>query len=340
MISLSPARLPRRSPALRLFLLMLALASSSAASAEDAKKFAIVIHGGAGDPASLTEDDKRHHDESLRKALEVGRKILAEDGAALDAVEQVIRTLEDDPFYNAGKGAVFNREGKHELDASIMDGKSKQAGAVAGVSTVKNPISLARLVMTQTRHVLLAGEGAERFADEMRDRPQIERVKNDYFDTDAARQEWQEALQKESARKPVSPHMGTVGCVVLDRHGNLAAGTSTGGLTNKKWGRVGDSPIVGAGTYADNATCGVSCTGTGEYFIRASAAFHVAALMQYKQQSVEEGVRDVIDRVLPANTGGMIALDRHGRIATRCNTPGMVRAWIDAEGKFEVRLGK
>jgi beta-aspartyl-peptidase (threonine type) len=320
--------------------LVIFVALVDSGQADDARKFAIVIHGGAGDPAKLTAADKRQHDESLRKALEVGRKILAGDGTALDAVEQSIRTLEDDPFYNAGRGAVFNREGKHELDASLMDGKTRQAGAVAGVTTVKNPISLARLVMIETRHVLLAGEGAEKFADEMRDRPQIERVKNDYFDTDAARKEWQETLDKEKAKKQSKPHMGTVGCVALDRHGNLAAGTSTGGLTNKKWGRVGDSPIIGAGTYADNATCGVSCTGTGEYFIRASAAFHVAALMSYKELPLKASVREVIEKVLPANVGGMIALDRQGNIATHCNTPGMVRAWIDGEGRVEVRLGK
>jgi beta-aspartyl-peptidase (threonine type) len=302
--------------------------------------FALVIHGGAGvEPDKLTDEQVRHHDQSLRRALEVGRKILAKDGTSLEAVEQVIRTLEDDPFYNAGRGAVFNSQGEHELDASIMEGKTRQAGAVAGVRTVKNPISLARLVMTETRHVLLAGEGAEKFADQMRDRPQIERVKNDYFDTDAARQEWREALDKQR-RRDAKSHQGTVGCVALDRHGNLAAGTSTGGLTNKKWGRIGDSPIVGAGTYADNATCGVSCTGTGEYFIRNSAAFHVAALMQYKELSLEKSVRHVIDRVLEPDTGGMIALDRAGNIARACNTPGMASAWFDTSGKVEVKLGK
>ena len=297
--------------------------------------FALVIHGGAGiHPEKLTAEVERANNESLHAALEVGRKILAKDGTALDAVEQTIRALEDDPLYNAGRGAVLNHEGQHELDASIMDGKSKQAGAVAGLTTVKNPISLARLVMTETRHVLLAGSGAEKFADEMK----VARVKNSDFTTEKARAEWLQALEKEKLRLEVKPHMGTVGCVALDRHGNLAAGTSTGGLTNKKWGRIGDSPIIGAGTYADNATCGVSCTGTGEYFIRNSAAFHVAALMAYKELPLEASVRRVIDDVLEPDTGGLIALDRQGNIVTRCNTPGMARAWIDTTGEVVVKL--
>jgi len=292
-------------------------------------KFALAIHGGAGvDPEKLTAAEQQEVCTSLRKALEVGRKVLEKNGTALDAVEQTIRVLEEDPLYNAGRGAVLNHEGRHELDASIMDGKSKLAGAVASVTTVKNPISLARLVMTETRHVLLAGEGAEKFADEMK----VERVKNDYFTTEAARKELEEALKKEK------PHLGTVGCVALDRHGNLAAGTSTGGLVNKKWGRIGDSPIIGAGTYADNAACAVSCTGAGEFFIRNSAAFHVAALMAYKELTLEAAVRQVIDKVLEPGTGGMIAVDREGNIVARCNTPGMSRAWIDGEGQVVIRL--
>jgi beta-aspartyl-peptidase (threonine type) len=217
-----------------------------------------------------------------------------------------------------------------------MDGATKKAGAVAGVITVKNPISLARLVMTETRHVLLVAEGAEKFADEQK----VERVDNSWFTTEQRRREWQQALEKEKKGQASRPSMGTVGCVALDSAGNLAAGTSTGGLTNKKFGRVGDSPIIGAGTYAENATCGVSCTGTGEYFIRSSAAFHVAALMQYKELPLDDAVRHVIEKVLPTDTGGMIALDRHGRVSAHFNTAGLAHAWIDGEGRSEVKLGK
>lgn len=313
------------------------LSRSAIAGDGPLKPFALALHGGAGiDPAKLTAAETRAYEDSLRRALEVGRKILANGGSALDCVEETIRALEDDPLFNAGKGAVLNHERQHELDASIMDGKSRQAGAVAGVTTVKNPISLARLVMTETPHVLLAGPGAEKFADEMRGREKISRVENSYFTTDKARRELDKALEKEAQGQL---HKGTVGCVALDRHGNLTAGTSTGGLTNKKFGRVGDSPIIGAGTYADNATCAVSCTGTGEHFIRNSAAFHVAALMTYKELPLDASVRTVIHKVLKADTGGMIALDGRGNIAMHCNTTGMARASLDPSGKVEILLG-
>ncbi len=342
---------------------VLLTAGAAGGIAADRLEFAIVLHGGAGDePEKLTAEEKEDHRQALRRALEVGRKILADGGTSLDAVEQTIRTLEDDPRFNAGHGAVFNSEGRHELDASIMDGKTGGAGAVGGVTTVKNPISLARLVMTQTRHVLLAGPGAEKFADEMKDNPLIERVPNTYFDTEAARKEWLEERAKAAAEagaagqpkgasgnpplpaKPLpparGPDKGTVGCVALDKHGNLAAGTSTGGLTNKKWGRLGDSPIIGAGTYANNATCAISCTGIGEYFIKCSAAFHVSALMQYQGLSLDEAVRQVIEKVLPNDTGGIIAVDRAGHISMRLNTPGMFRAAADSTGKTIVELGR
>ncbi|HTN73950.1 MAG TPA: isoaspartyl peptidase/L-asparaginase, partial [Pirellulaceae bacterium] len=266
-------------------LLAVTLAASPilAADAPREIEYAIAIHGGAGvEPDKLTAEQKAAHEVALKKALETGRKILAEGGTALDAVEKTIRVLEDEPLYNAGRGAVFNSAGGHELDASIMDGQTTKAGAVAGITTVKNPISLARLVMTETRHVLLQGDGAEKFADEMKAKPQIERVPNSYFSTPARKQEWLDKVEEEKRKAAKEPYRGTVGCVALDKHGHLAAGTSTGGLTNKKWGRVGDSPIIGAGTYANDATCAVSCTGTGEYFIRNSIAFHVHALMLYK----------------------------------------------------------
>jgi len=305
-------------------------------------KFAIVLHGGAGlEPEKLTAAEKDEYRASLKKALEVGRKILANRGTALDAVEQTIRALEDDPLYNAGVGAVFNAEGKHELDASIMDGSTGLGGGVAGLTTVKNPISLARLVMTETPHVLLVGEGAEKFAHEMagEGKEQIERVSNDYFDTDARRRELEEVQEKIKKSLPAESHRGTVGCVALDQHGNLAAGTSTGGLTNKKFGRVGDSPILGAGTYARNETCAVSCTGTGEYFIRNSIAFHVSALMAYKGMSVDEAVKYVFEKVLQPDIGGVIALDRQGHISMHFNTAGMPRASTDANGNIVTRLG-
>jgi beta-aspartyl-peptidase (threonine type) len=305
--------------------------------------YAIAIHGGAGlEPDKLNADQKQAQEAALRKALDVGRRILADGGTALDAVEQTIRVLEDDPLYNAGKGAVFNSAGEHELDASIMDGANLQAGAVAGVTTVKNPISLARLVMTETRHVLLQGGGAEKFADEMHDQPQIARVPNEYFSTEARRQDWQAAVEKEKERQKQANknRMGTVGCVALDKHGNLAAGTSTGGLTNKKWGRVGDSPIIGAGTYANNETCAVSCTGTGEYFIRNCIAFHVHALMAYQGKTVDEALVYLTEKVLEPDIGGLIAVDHLGNISMHTNTPGMARAAADSTGKVEVKLAR
>jgi beta-aspartyl-peptidase (threonine type) len=317
----------------------------SAASAAETIEFAIALHGGAGiEPDKLTEESKKGYRESLGKALETGRKILAEGGTALDAVEETIRVLEDDPLYNAGRGAVFNSEGKHELDASIMDGRTGGAGAVGGVTTVKNPISLARLVMTETRHVLLVGDGAEKFADEMKGSPRIQRVPNSYFDTAPRRQEWLRAVEREKMQRSppvkVDSYKGTVGCVALDKQGILAAGTSTGGLTNKKWGRVGDSPIVGAGTYANNNTCAVSCTGTGEYFIKQSVAFHVSALVLYKGLTLDEAVREIIGHILPADTGGLIAVDHEGKVTMQMNTLGMSRAMADSTGRIEIMLGK
>jgi beta-aspartyl-peptidase (threonine type) len=324
-------------------LLVTLTAAPLAAETPQKLNYAIALHGGAGvEPDKLTDEQKKKHDEALRAALAVGQKILAGGGTSLDAVEQTIRALEDQPLYNAGKGAVYNSAGGHELDASIMDGESGKAGAVAGVTTVKNPISLARLVMTETRHVLLQGDGAEKFADEMVEKPQIKRVPNSYFSTEPREKDWREAVEKEKAKQKQAnkDKMGTVGCVALDKHGNLAAGTSTGGLTNKKWGRVGDSPIIGAGTYANNASCAVSCTGTGEHFIRNSIAFHVHALMTYKGLTLDEALQHLTDKVLETDVGGLIAVDRNGRISMHMNTPGMARAATDSTGKVEVKLGK
>jgi beta-aspartyl-peptidase (threonine type) len=304
-------------------------------------EYAIAIHGGAGLKLDrLSEADKAERVEALTRILEIGRKILAEGGTALDAVEQSVRALEDEPLFNAGKGSIFNAAGAHELDASIMDGATRQCGGVAGVSTVKNPISLARLVMTETKHIILGFDGAEQFADEMKDRPQIERVPNSYFSTEARRKSWQEVVEKERQKQQTEPGKGTVGCVCLDKHGNLAAGTSTGGYVNKRLGRIGDTPIIGAGNYADNNTCAFSGTGVGEHFIRNSAAYRAAALMEYKGLSLEEAVAHVVHKVIPADGGGAIAVDRAGNIVMDMNTIAMPRAAANSAGWSEVKLGK
>ncbi|MFP6621736.1 MAG: isoaspartyl peptidase/L-asparaginase [Pirellulaceae bacterium] len=310
-----------------------------------APRYAIVIHGGAGSsPAQLDERRRRGREQALERVLRKGVEILKAGGTSLDAVEQVIRLLEDDPVFNAGRGAVFNNAGGHELDASIMDGRDLSCGAVAGVKTVKNPISVARLVMTKTPHVLLAGDGADRFAKQMG----VKLVAQTYFSTEAARQRWERA-RKAKTQQPKkgaatatrnNVHYGTVGCVALDRFGNIAAGTSTGGLTNKQYGRVGDSPIVGAGTYADNRTCGVSCTGIGEHYIRNAVAYDVSARMKYLKSGVQEAVNDVITKTLKPGYGGIIALDAKGQIATGYNTGGMTRGMADSTGRFEVKIGK
>jgi len=302
-------------------------------------EYAIAIHGGAGvEPDKLSKEERQRHREALTRAIHVGRDILARGGTALDAVEQTIRVLEDEPLYNAGRGAVFNNVGQHELDAAVMNGRTRQAGAVAGLTTVKNPISLARLVMTETRHVLLMGPGAEKFADEMADRPQIERVPNDYFSTEVRRREWVEAVQREKKRLDQPQGKGTVGCVARDKHGDLAAGTSTGGLTNKKWGRVGAVPVLGAGTFADNRTCAVSGTGTGEIFLLHCAAFQLHSLMLLRDLSLADSTRRIIDETLPEDSGGVIAVDAQGQIVMRCNTPGMARAALDSRGELEIFL--
>lgn len=328
--------------------------TTSYSPAEDAARprYVLAVHGGAGvEPDRLGPAEKKQMEASLTKALTVGRDILERGGSSLDAVEASLRLLEDDPQFNAGKGSVFNSAGECELDASIMDGRTKACGAVAGVKTVKNPISLARLVMTRTRHVLLIGSGADDFAREMG----VEQVGQEYFRTEYRRQDWLRVKkrQEDQERKRNQPpgesgastgegkaYKGTVGCVALDSHGNLAAGTSTGGLTNKRFGRVGDSPIVGAGCYADNDSCAVSCTGTGEEFIRHAAAFHVAALIRYKGMSVEEAASEVIFRRLSPDDGGMIVLGADGQVAMPFSTAGMARGVADSSGRLEVRLGK
>jgi beta-aspartyl-peptidase (threonine type) len=304
--------------------------------------FAIAIHGGAGviDKATTTPEERDAYLSSLRAALRAGRDELAKGGTAMDACEKVVRLLEEDPKFNAGKGAVFTEAGTHELDAAIMDGATLKAGAVAGVRTVRNPIALARLVMERTRHILLIGEGAEQFATEMG----VERVENSWFDTPKRREALEKELEKRrrgAAGEDIAKHKdyrGTVGAVALDSHGNLAAATSTGGMTAKKWGRVGDSPIIGAGTYANNKTCAVSGTGTGEQFIRHTIAKSIAAAMEYRGMSAEQAARHAVHGLLDPDDGGVIVVSHTGEIAMVFNTAGMFRGAADSSGRFEVGI--
>jgi beta-aspartyl-peptidase (threonine type) len=292
-----------------------------------ARKLVLVIHGGEGDlPEKVSPESEKKYREVLEEALRQGyARLRREKGTSLDAVEAAIRVLEDSPLFNAGKGAVFTHEGRNELDASIMEGKHKKAGAVAGVTIVKNPISAARAVMEHSPHVLLVGRGAELFAIKQK----LDIVHPDYFWTEQRWKELQEALQKEAKRRqdkegtaePRRRHFGTVGAVALDREGNLAAGTSTGGMTNKWSGRVGDSPIIGAGTYADNEACAVSCTGWGEYFIRYAVAHDITARVKYGRRSVKEAAEAVINGQLQSAgaEGGAIVLGRGGDFHTVYN---------------------
>ena len=295
--------------------------------------YAIALHGGAGVISRDIDPEVRDgYLASLEEALTIGRDLLDAGGSSLDAVEQVIRFLEDDERYNAGRGAVFTSEGRHELDASIMDGRDLNAGAVAGVLTVRNPISLARKVMEESRHVMFAGEGAERFADMM----DVERVDNSWFGTDRRRQQLERA--REQAGLPDVQPFGTVGVAALDRDGNLAAGTSTGGMTNKMPGRVGDSPVIAAGTYADNNSCAVSATGHGEKFIRNAVAYQICAIMEYQGATLQEAARIVIHEKLDEGDGGIVAVDHLGNIALEFSSPGMFRGAADSEGRFDVAI--
>jgi beta-aspartyl-peptidase (threonine type) len=295
-------------------------------------EWAIVVHGGAGVMQGWIEEEEHRQAylEALAEAVEIGKAVLESGGSSLDAVERVVAFIEDDPKFNAGRGAVFNSDGGHELDASIMDGSTRACGAVAGVRTVKNPVVLARLVMESSKHVLFAGAGAERFADAMG----VERVEPGYFHTERRHEQWRKANERER----VDPEQGTGGAVALDRHGNLAAATSTGGLTNKSFGRVGDSPVIGAGTYADNATCAVSCTGVGEEFIRNYIAARVSALMEYRGMTLREAADHAVHQVLAPGDGGLIAVGHDGSIAMAYNTGGMFRGAADSTGRFEVGI--
>ena len=292
-------------------------------------KWAIAIHGGAGTiPKTLPEAKKQEYLRSLDQALKIGQGVLQQGGTSLDAVEKVIRFLEDDPLFNAGKGAVYTHERTHELDAAIMDGRDLSCGSVAALKTVKNPISLARLVKERSPHVFLVGEGAEAFATEMK----VERVPNSYFDTPGRLKDLEDALKEEPKEH------GTVGCVALDTHGNLAAGTSTGGLTNKRFGRLGDVPVIGAGTYANNRTCALSATGIGEEFIKHTVAHDISALMEYGGLSLQAAADRVIHQKLKPGDGGVIGVAHDGSIALVFNSEGMYRGAADSNGRFEVKI--
>lgn len=320
-------------------LALLVAAACQSSSATVSVEWAMAIHGGAGTmDRSAPPERFAAYEAALRRALVLGRGMLQEGATALDVCEAVVRQLEDDPLFNAGRGAVFNENGQHELDASIMDGATMRCGAVAGVRTVKHPITLARRVMTDTRHVLLAGDGAEKFAD----MAGVERVENSYFDTEFRRRALDRALEK---RGPTAAHAtvdrrttyGTVGCVVRDRSGGLAAATSTGGMTAKRWGRVGDTPILGAGNYADGF-CAISCTGTGEEFIRHGVARAVSARMQFARQTLVQAADAVVFDVLAEGDGGLIGVDRDGHLVGTFNSAGMYRGFADANGRFDVRI--
>jgi beta-aspartyl-peptidase (threonine type) len=298
----------------------------------DPFEYALVIHGGAGQMnfENLPEPRQQLYTHALDSALQLGLDILKEGGASIDAVEVVIRSMEDNPLFNAGKGAVFTSEGTNELDASIMTGWDMNAGAVASVTDIKNPITAARAVMEKSEHVMLAGKGASVFAKQVG----LEIVNPEYFYTKKKFESLQQAIENEKH--------GTVGCVALDKDGNLCAGTSTGGMTNKKFGRIGDSPIIGAGTYANNVTCGVSATGHGEYFIRWTVAHQISVLMEYKGYDVETAAKEVVEKQLVevGGEGGVICLDRFGRPAMVTNTSGMYRAYGNSEGERIVAIFK
>ncbi len=320
-------------------------ARAETADAPAMSPFGLVIHGGAGtiNRSEMSPELEAQFRAKLNEALAAGYAVLERGGPALDAVTAAINLLEDSPLFNAGRGAVMNADGQCELDASIMNGRTLEAGAVAGVQHIRNHINLARDVMEKSAHVMLAGKGAEKFAQQLG----YELVPNEYFHTDLRRLQLEKAREKEkSGSAAIFAHgrmtfatvddnyllremkFGTVGCAALDQQGNLAAGTSTGGMTNKKFGRVGDSPIIGAGAYAKNTTAAVSCTGHGEYFIRAGVAHEVSVQMEYRHLSLAEAAQAAIARVgALGGTGGLIAIDARGNVALPFNTTGMYRGW-------------
>jgi beta-aspartyl-peptidase (threonine type) len=312
--------------------------------------FGIVIHGGAGTilKKNMTDSLETAYLEKLEEAIKTGHTILSNGGTSLEAVTATINIMEDSPLFNAGKGAVFTHEETNELDASIMDGATLNAGAVSGVKHIKNPIDLALSVMNDSPHVMLSGEGAEEFAREQG----FKMIDPSYFYTEKRFQSLQKVKEREMLEQSKSlsfedpfikdSKFGTVGCVALDKNGKLAAGTSTGGMTNKRWNRIGDAPIIGAGTYANNATCAVSSTGWGEFFIRAMVAHDISAMMEYKGISLQEAATIVIQEKVPylGGDGGIVAIDKDGNIAMEFNTAGMYRAHMNAQGELIVKIYK
>jgi len=347
-------------PALRVCLLAGTMAGEavSMAAQQPAHSWALVLHGGAGviERASMTPKTEAAYRASITQATQAAAKILDQGGSSLDAVEAAIQILEDDPLFNAGRGAVFTADGKNELDAAIMDGSNLKAGAVAGVTRTRHPISLARAVMERSPHVMLIGAGADAFAAQTG----LEQVDPSFFFTERRWQSLVEQLKKEGRPVPPRPagappappvpvaeieppdahKFGTVGVVALDKHGNLAAGTSTGGTQAKRWGRVGDSPIIGAGTYASNQSCAVSATGAGEYFIRLGVAREVCNLVYFKGMTLQQAADQVIHKELESlhGDGGLIAITPDGQLAWSFNTPGMFRARLAEGGKLQIGI--
>ena len=299
---------------------------------------AIAIHGGAGaiSPEQLGPDDGATYRSGLAAALDAGYAVLESGGTSLEAVTTAVRLLEDNPLFNAGRGAVLTHDGQAELDAAIMDGEHLRAGAVAGLRHIKNPIDLARRVMENSPHVLLHGSGAEDYALEQG----FALVPNSYFHTPARRQQLDRILRSQTRVRDEMTALGTVGAVAVDRNGNLAAATSTGGMANKRWGRIGDAPVIGAGTYANNASCAVSATGHGEYFIRSVVAYDICALVEYRNWGLERAVREVIQNKLKqrGGEGGVIAVDTRGNVVMDYNNGGMFRAMRDSKGRRQIAI--
>jgi len=342
------------------FLLLLSCKNPNKHNAEDFKVdeiagskkdvFGIVIHGGAGTILKeiMSDSLETAYKEKLKEAISIGHEILKNGGTSLEAVTKTINVLEDSPLFNAGKGSVFTHDATNELDASMMDGATLNAGAVAGVKHIKNPIDLAKDVMQKSEHVMLYGAGAEEFAQSLG----YKMMDTTYFYTKSRYESLQRILEKEktintekiSFQDPYikNSKFGTVGCAALDKHGNLASGTSTGGMTNKRWNRIGDAPIIGSGTYANNATCAVSSTGWGEFFIRSVVAYDISALMEYKGMSLQDAAKEVIHKKVPAlgGDGGIVAIDKDGNVAMEFNTAGMYRASMNAEGELEIGIYK
>lgn len=332
------------------------LSCKDQAGTTGATKYVMVIHGGAGtiEKQFMTPEKEKAYTDALTEALQNGYKLIKAGKPSMDAVQAAINVMEDSPLFNAGKGAVFTHDGKNELDASVMDGQTLKAGAVAGVTNIKNPVNAARAVMERSEHVMMVGRGAEQFAAANG----CDTVPHSYFFTQERWDQLQRTIKEEekgrAAFNDVDPRksriygisekdkkFGTVGAVALDKNGNLAAGTSTGGMTNKKYGRVGDSPIIGAGTYCNNATAGISCTGWGEYYIREVAANRMSALIELKKLSVQEAAKQVIAEIGKlGGDGGIIGLDKTGKVAMAFNTSGMYRGTVDENGKITIHIYK